>query len=819
MTKIDPPHVNGSSHATNFSYNYATGDVLTTTDPNSQTISYTYNDPLNRLTQINYPDGGETGYCYTDVGGTYPGGSCSASGVFQVYSGTIATPDPTVTGYTTYDGLGNAIETGVLSAPGGTIITHTSYDGLGQVMSVTNPYQGSPTGYGISYAYDALGRKIQETEQDGSTLAWCYDGLSNAAWSSCPSNQSSVASATWVTSQDEVGHLAQHVSDGLGRLTAVVEQLPSGTNLGLETDYTYNALDDLLSVNQKGVSGVDTARTRQFSYDSLSRLASASNPESGATTYGYLASGSLCAGDATLPCSKTDGRGITTSYQYDALDRLVDKTYSDGTPSDCYVYDSATNGVGRLASEWTQAGTTCPTSWSSASSIALTARNVLTYDPLGRVQTEQQCVLASCTNSSPAFPFTYFYDLAGNTTSATNGVSNTGIQWTYSHDSAGRLQEIDSTWQDGSHPSPLFQASQPLTIGSQTIPAYSPFGLTAAQYGADNSISNIGLADIRSYDNRGRLLTKNVYGAGALQPTTVTFSTTPSTFTTADSPTVAIHVSCNTACGPVALQIDGHDWIPGYDVDGSGNLGNGYNVWYWTNPYLTVGTHTITATYLGNETYAPSSASIPITIVRIGTQSTSVALSVTPTAFTTVENAVVDAQVGCNTACGQVLFSIDGNQWVAWSTDSNGDASIDTYWWLPSLSPGTHTLTANYLGDATYAPASASTSFTINQVGTQSSSVSLTALPGTTFSTSDQFSFVMYAGCGSTCSGSIMQFYVDGSLWLLGQIDQNGKYELDEVWTGFGPFTPGTHTVTAYYLGNSTYAPSQSNTLTITVTE
>jgi YD repeat-containing protein len=38
--------------------------------------------------------------------------------------------------------------------------------------------------------------------------------------------------------------------------------------------------------------------------------------------------------------SKTDNRGIATSYQYDALNRLTQKSYGDGTASVAYSYDT-----------------------------------------------------------------------------------------------------------------------------------------------------------------------------------------------------------------------------------------------------------------------------------------------------------------------------------------------------------------------------------------------------------------------------------------------------------------------------------------------
>ena len=95
-------------------------------------------------------------------------------------------------------------------------------------------------------------------------------------------------------------------------------------------------------------------------YDSLSRLTSSTNPETGTIHYSYsLPTGGFCAGDVNLPCSKTDARGVVTSYSYDALSRLTRKTYSDGTHPVAFGYDGTdesgnpvtdpTNAIGRLS--------------------------------------------------------------------------------------------------------------------------------------------------------------------------------------------------------------------------------------------------------------------------------------------------------------------------------------------------------------------------------------------------------------------------------------------------------------------------------------
>jgi len=53
-------------------------------------------------------------------------------------------------------------------------------------------------------------------------------------------------------------------------------------------------------------------------------------------------------------CRKTDARGITATYTYDAMDRLTGKSYSNGDASVTYYYDQTsyngltiTNGKGQ----------------------------------------------------------------------------------------------------------------------------------------------------------------------------------------------------------------------------------------------------------------------------------------------------------------------------------------------------------------------------------------------------------------------------------------------------------------------------------------
>jgi YD repeat-containing protein len=206
----------------------------------------------------------------------------------------------------------------------------------------------------------------------------------------------------------------------LGRLTNVVE--PTGASTG----YAYDAQDNLRTVNQLGLSG-ETARARSFVYDSLSRLTSSTNPETGTISYIYDANGNVI--------SKSDARNVTTSFVYDALNRVTSTSYSDGiTPNNYYAYDVAPswmpdlkNVIGRLANSANQFG-----GGTSGKAAAAT----YSYDPMGRVIREW----VQTPSASPGGYFLYSnYNVAGNVTSLTYPDGRVvNQQW----NGAGQLQQV-----------------------------------------------------------------------------------------------------------------------------------------------------------------------------------------------------------------------------------------------------------------------------------------------------------------------------------------------------------------------------------------
>ena len=329
--------------------------------------------------------------------------------------------------------------------------------------------------------YDPIGRKTFQCEPDNasSNPAICSPNNDYEAWSYSGNN---------TTYSDETRRQWIRATDAHNRLVQVTE--PGGLN----TSYTYDALDNLSTVSQLGTSS-ETPRNRGFVYDSLSRLISATNPESGTVGYAYILNGGgLCAGDVSLPCSKTDARGVTTNYTYEPLNRLVSRTYSGQgtasaiatiTPSSCYQYDTGPSGatggnfVGRLTFEWTQFGS-CPSTIPATG--YKTMRSFLAYDQMGRVKVEQQCNLGSCTTGQP-YTVSPSYDLAGNLTAYDNGLGTLTVNNSY--DLAGRLYQVGSNINDATHPQSLYSVS-----------GFTPFG-TPLNSGLGANISIIQTYDLR----------------------------------------------------------------------------------------------------------------------------------------------------------------------------------------------------------------------------------------------------------------------------------------------------------------------------------
>ena len=457
-------------------YDFNTGLLTSTTDPNSKTTSYVY-DYMLRATQVTHPDTGQVTFSYPNAN--------------QVNITETNNYSPNRLSYLVVDGVGREIRQAVTNGESTPYDeADTCYDGMGRVSFKSYPFQdsgpfttsrscGSPEA-GDSFAYDALNRETSVTHSDASTVLTSYTGR-----------------ATNVQDEGNGTQRVQRVSqvDGLGRLASVCEVTSTTLAVGITgsttpaacgqdiaatgflTTYAYDALDNLTSVAQGPL------KSRTFVYDSLSRLTTSSNPEAGTTGYTYDADGNVV--------TKLDARGTTICYGawsggtcngaagYDAINELLEKSYSDGTPTVTYNYGQAsamgvtlTNTIGRRSSEST-AGS-YPTG------------SVFSYDPMGRVNIDSQCTPQNC--SGTPFSIVYTYDFLGDVHTSTNGAA---VTLTNSYNAGARLTTFTSSLSDSNHPG-------------------TPFGYqNVAHYNAAGSILSVtlgnGVNETRTYDGRLRL--------------------------------------------------------------------------------------------------------------------------------------------------------------------------------------------------------------------------------------------------------------------------------------------------------------------------
>jgi RHS repeat-associated protein len=475
VTQTTLPQTGSVQHIVSGTYDFDTGKLTSFTDQNNLVSNYQY-DSLWRMTTASFPDGGQTTF-------SYPNNNTVQRQ--QTINSTL-----TKTTNTTYDGLARANETQLNSDPQGTVYVDTTYDADGRVYTVSNPYrQGSDptTSSGITtYFYDALGRKCLEVPPDGTQPS---GGV-------CPSTQPAndlftTYSGNTTTVTDQTGKSRKSVTDGLGRLTQVFED-PAGLNY--ETDYQYDVLGNLLCVGQKGTnSGAFTNcasipagwHARNFTYDSLSRLSTSNNPEVGTITYKYDLDANCASPNSypTLLVSKTDARGIRTCAQYDALNREIVLTYSNGDPTITTTYDqsaclglSPCQNIGQRTSVTDAAG-------SEAWSYQVDATNHRS------VHVNQRTTNSITKNS------TYYLDLAGNVTQA---VYPTGRTVNYTFDAADR----PSTAVDGSNGITYANDFQSAPTGCLTGKVcYTPQGsFYALSIGQTASFTGLNLT--HTYNNR-----------------------------------------------------------------------------------------------------------------------------------------------------------------------------------------------------------------------------------------------------------------------------------------------------------------------------
>lgn len=406
---------NPLNHWTYSQFDYYLGRPVDGEDMNGFVASGTYNDSLDRPTQLRRAAGttitNQTTFSYDDT-----------NRIITTSSDRDANNDNLLVNSIVYDQMGRTIETRQYEGGSNYIAVQSQYDALGRLYKTSNPFRPllSETPVWTSTVFDPLGRPTSITTPDSAAVLTSYSGNS-------------------LTVTDQALKKRKSVADALGRLKQVYED-PDGLNY--LTSYDYDVLDNLIKVTQG-------AQQRFFMYDSLKRLIRARNPEQ--STYAGLNLSDSLTGNSAWSVGyqydengnltqKTDARGVISTYVYDALNRNTTIDYSDTAsinPDVKWFYDGATNGKGRFWYFYKGGDL------STGSNVDHKA--VDSYDALGSPLVQRQLFKLNGT-WSPTYQTSRGYNLAGEVTSQTYP---SGHAVSYTYDAAGRTAGFTGNLGDG----------------------------------------------------------------------------------------------------------------------------------------------------------------------------------------------------------------------------------------------------------------------------------------------------------------------------------------------------------------------------------
>ncbi len=228
LTKITRPTTNGFAHVSTYQYGFEDGKFRSESDENSQITKFCYWTGGCSGSSFD-PFVRLTGVSYPDTGSTTiayndAGPSPSETTTIAITSGL------NMVSTTTYDAIGHTVQTALSSDPS-TAYTVTTYDGVGQPYRVYNPTRCStPT---TNCGEPTWGYTTHNHDALNRTTSLVEQDGSIVTTTYDQTN--SASSGTCTTVKDETGKSRQSCSDALGRMTGVWED-PAGLNY--ETDYT-----------------------------------------------------------------------------------------------------------------------------------------------------------------------------------------------------------------------------------------------------------------------------------------------------------------------------------------------------------------------------------------------------------------------------------------------------------------------------------------------------------------------------------------------------------------------------------------------------
>jgi RHS repeat-associated protein len=449
LTQMTDPNGLRTSYLYYIAYDYLARLITTTQTPPTGTAritQYSYNQAGGDLVSVSLPDGTKFIYSYntarqlsrvTDNGGNYI--TYSHDGKGNRISEYTYNPTNVMVRQLdlTYD-----IRNHVSSINAAGSLTQQINDAVGNLTQQIDPNNNPPT----TNSFDALNRLAQTLNSLSGTTSYAYDPNGRLQQVVAPNN------TTTQYQYDDLGNLLQETSADRGTTAYTYDNAGNVTSIsdarGIMATYAYDALNRVTSINYPG-----TTEDVTYTYDSgtgctagIGRLCQVVDA-SGTTQYSYNVFGNI------LTQSETElGIVYTTSYTYDAADRIKTITYPDNRLV-TYTRDS----LGRITSVS-----------ATVSGVAKTLASAQTYRADGLLLTQSY---------GNGLNETRTYDLQGRLTNQALGTADTRI---YGYDANGNVTSRQNLSQTASYGydalDRLIQDSITSTPSSSTSFSYDPNG-------------------------------------------------------------------------------------------------------------------------------------------------------------------------------------------------------------------------------------------------------------------------------------------------------------------------------------------------------
>lgn len=512
-----PRTVNAQGLNITNTYEAGTGNLLyrSATDMTTQSVPYSTNGET-RIWAFTYTSSGQlksaqlprtdvtakTTYSYT--GGTLTGitnALSQATSVITYKSGglPLTVTDPNGTLSTFAYNTRNWMTSSVLSVSGGSLTTAFQYDSAGNLTRTTLPDNSY-----LATAYNDAHLPVTITNALNESQAITYDSAGNVT-QVLFKNSGGTNKFKHTATFDALGRIKTDVG-GVGQTTTFTYDsngnvLTIKDPLNRTTTQTFDALNRLSTVKNPLL---DTAR---ITYDSHSRPLSVTDYKGNTTSYVYNGFGDLI--QQTSPDSgvtvwtvnkdggvtqQTDASGAVTNMTYDALDRILSRSYpADSTLNVAFTYDQAGHGqgIGQLTSLTDQAGS-LSRNYEERGLLTSDARTIgaqtyttgYTYESAGR--------LSSITYASSGWKVAYTRDAAGQISAVTAKPPSSGtvnVATSISYQPFGPMKNL--TWANGVASSRIFDVDYRMTSLTDTGTSGNIQFLSYG-YDANNNVTGIG---------------------------------------------------------------------------------------------------------------------------------------------------------------------------------------------------------------------------------------------------------------------------------------------------------------------------------------